>query len=414
MKNSVLLSLLAASLFANAWLLWSRASASSAPGNSSAAQAYGSARPLAGAPSSASAARATNDPAARQPFVWKNPGTSDSALRAFASELRAAGFPPNVVASFVGEMLRDRTFAAVLALPHWQLKVPGKETRKLQIQAARELLRLQEEILGPSGSPAATLEPLVRSRRFGDLSDDKVNALLRIERDYDELRGDVYAASAYSSEEITSRQQQQRTIEKERLADIAAALSPEEYADWERRESGSAKRVMNSLQNLDVSEEEYLALLSAQKIREPNGGISGVFSLDDTARNLPATNTFIDSVRTTLGDERANTYLKSSDFGYAQAASFAEKHPAVTPEKTFELFKIQNEAQALMLASRTAATSGSAPTDPNQLRQQITALNARLDALLGATTAEAYRSQGMGSMLRAFAPRPTTTTPPKS
>jgi len=414
MKNPVLLSLLAASLFANAWLVWSRTSASFMSDPAAVAPASGAVHASGGAHSSASAKSSANA-AARTPFVWKNSGTSDTALRDLASELRAAGFPPNVVATFVGEMLRDRTYAAVLALPFWQLRAPSKDTRKLMTESARELLRLQEDILGPSGSPAATLDPLVRSGRFGDLSDDKINALLRIERDYDDLRSDVYTGGSYTSAEIASRQQQQRTIEKERLADIAAALSPEEYADWERRESGTAKRVMSSLQNLDVSEEEYTALLAAQKTRDPNGSPYGMINFDENARNLSATFGFMDSVRSALGDERAQTYLKSSDFTYAQTASFIEKHPEIPAAKSFDLHKIQTEAQALMLANRSAATEGApSAASMEQTKNGMAALNARLDALLGPVAAEAYRSQGMGTMLRAFTPRPAPTTPPKS
>lgn len=397
-KHPIILSLLALSLLANAWLLWSHGSRSTDTASSASAS---TAAPRASATAGrTSSAAQENTP---QPYVWRATGTSNEALRDLASQLRAAGFPPDIVVRFVGEMLRERTYAATLALPYWQLLSPGKEARKIQSAAAYELLRLQEEILGPSGSQVATLDPLTRSARFGQLGDSKVSALLRIERDYDEMKSDLSSnMSSYSSEDVKARQDQFRAIEKERLADIAATLTPEEYADWERRQSGSAKSVMTALRGLTVSEDEYTALLTAQKARDPNGSNYGIMSFDESARNPATAYAFTDSVRSTLGDERASTYLKSTDFAYAQAANFVEKHPDIPAAKSFELYKIQTEAQALLMNSRSS-TSGAISADSTaNLKAGIAELNTRLDTLLGSANADAYRSQGTGSMLRAF------------
>lgn len=414
MKNFLLFSLLAVSLGANAWLLTSRSTLAPTPGDATEKSSASSSTRRAGANSSAAADTAnTHSAATREPFIWKNTGSSNESLRELAGQLRAAGFPNDVVVRFVGEMLRERTYAAAVDRPFWELMSPGKEARKQMNQAARELMREQEEILGSAGTAVATLDPLQRSARFGSLNDDKVAALLRIDRDYQEMRSDLYGNSGIiTSEEVKARQEQQRTMEKERLADITAALSPEEFADWERRESGNAKSVMYALRDLSVSEEEYTALLAAQKARSPNGSPFGVISFDDSSRDPTATYAFMDNVRTTLGEERANTYLKSADFSYAQAANFVEKHPEVPAAKTFDLYKIQTEAQALMTANRSTG-SGTPPSQATreQTQKGMAELNTRLDTLLGPTAAEAYRSQGMGSVLRAFTPRPAPKAP---
>lgn len=421
MKNFLLISALVASLAANIWFAFARTrSPDSGAARDAAAQISSSTSRS--APRAASGTTGATTPGAntaRTPYVWNASGTSEAELRAFAADLRAAGFPPGVIVRFVGEMLRERTYAAVAALPYWQLLSPGKETRKLQSDAARELLRLQEEILGPSGSQVATLDPTQRRLQYGSLGDDKVAALLRIDRDYGELRSELFANMAsMNMEEGRGRQEQMRTLEEERLADISAALTPEEFAAWELRDSGAGRRVMNALRNLDVTEQEYLALFAAQKERDPVSA-TGVFVIaGDNPDQRATTYAFMDKVRTTLGDDRAVTYLKDSDFSYAQVASFAEKNPAVTPAKTFDLYKLQNEAQVLMVQARQASESANGPLQPSeQMRKSFAELNAKLDALLGAETAEVYRSQGMGGIFRAFSPprRPpaNTATPPK-
>lgn len=402
MKTLVLCFALAVSLGLNAWFLARRDAAGLGSRGATAAGADAGRSSTGGPTVAAGAARVRPADAPAVPVVWKNPALTNDGLRAFAAELRGAGFPPDAVVRIVGEMLRARTFAAVEALPPWQLMAPGKETRRLQGEAARELLRLQEEILGPSGSQVATLDPLTRQHRFGALADDKVAALLRIERDYDELRADMFSSGVIGVDEVNARQEQQRTLEKERLADIAAALTPEEFADWERRESSEAKRVMFALRDVTATEAEYLALLDAQKERAAASGGPGAPAFNPSGADLPATFGFVDQVRATLGEERGGAYLKFVELNYAQAASFTEKDSTLGPNVAYELFKLQTEAQASMMANRRPdGALASGPIDVERRRREISELNARLEALLGPERAEAYRKQGPGMIFRA-------------
>lgn len=398
MKTIVLYFALAVSLGSNAWFLIRRDAADPASRGAVSSGAAAGRSSTGGPAVAASAARPRPADAPAVPVVWKSPALTNDALRAFAAELRGAGFPPDAVVRIVGEMLRARTFAAIEALPPWQLMAPGKETRRLQGEAARELLRLQEEILGPSGSQVATLDPLTRQHRFGALADDKVAALLRIERDYEELRADMFSSSAIGRDEMNARQEQMRTLEKERLADITAVLTPEEFADWDRRESPEAKRVMFALRDVTATETEYLALLEAQKTRAAaSGGSGGASPFNPLPTDLPATFGFVDQVRATLGEERGGAYLKLIEPLYAQAASFTEKDSTLGPNVAYELFKLQSEAQASMIASR----GPDGTIDVERRRREISDLNARLETLLGPERAEAYRKQGVGMIFRA-------------
>lgn len=406
MKNFLPIALLAVSLAANVWFAFARPGSAAAPGALSAAgaaSASGATKSVAGAN-----AAAAKDGVAAAPtsFVWHTAGASETELRALATELRAAGFPPNVVVRFIGEMLRERTFADVAKLPFWQLLSPGRETRKLQTAAARELLRLQEEIMGPAGAPVATLDPMQRRLEYGALGDDKIAAILRVERDYDDLRADLFSAGGtMTREEAEARRQAYENLEKERLADVAAALSPEDFAEYERHKSPPAERIGWALRELTVTEEQYLALLAIEKARNPHErSFSGSF-----APATPDVYAYMDKLRATLGDDGANAYLKSGNFAYGMVARAAEKMPGMTAAKTYELYKLQNQAMAAMMSD-----SSGAPRDPEKLRATMTDLNARLETLLGAEAAAAYRAQGNGGVFNSFRPRSTTNaTPPK-
>lgn len=398
MKNNLWIALLIVSLGLNAWFALARPHGPAESGDAS---------KTAAAVASSSTAKKVEEPA--RPFVWNTTTSSDADLRSLVADLRAAGFPPAVIARIVGVSLRDRAYAKVAEMPFWQLNVNTREVRKAQLEAGRELQRLYQELLGASGSQLALLDPTQRRERFGGLGDEKVAALLQIERDYQELAADIVPNGVMTREESEAMQEQFKTLEKERLADTKAALGPEAFAEYERQNSNTAAAVMRGLRELQVTEEEYNALFAAQKARAPDDGF-GIITNAADPKTLPATYAFNDQVRAILGEERAHAYLKSADSSYRQAAQFTEQQalPAAT---TYQLYQLQNEAQLAMQQLRPPRSGGTGTVNPAEVekaRQTFAELNTRLDTLLGAEKANTYRSQSNGSVFRTFAPRPTT------
>ncbi len=410
MKNSILITLIVLSLALNGWFALTRTSgAGDATAGAAAASASGST--LAGGAKPAGARGET--PVAPQPIVWQTRGDSDEELRTLTTDLRAAGFPPTVVAKIIAAQLRDRAYEKMAALPFWQLNGTTREARKLQLEANRELQSLVEKIVGPAGSQVALMDPTQRRERYGDLPEEKIATLLRIDRDYQDLSLEIAMGGAMTAEEGKALQEQFRTLEKERLADIKAALGPEAYADYERQNSGAAAMVMRGLRDLKVSEEEYNALFAAQKVRNPNE--SSAFSISMTDPVQAAANAaFYDQVQTVLGAERAHAYLKAADSNYGQIARFLEQQPGVAPATTYKVFQLQNEARLAMQQLVPRDGDGNRQVDVEKGRQIFADLNARLDALLGAEAAKAFRAQSAGSPFRNFASRPTPSgaTPP--
>jgi hypothetical protein len=415
MNSRLLLGFLVASVSANVALYLYRHPADSAqdagPPTSAAAHAAGAAQKS----TSANSAGAT--PAA-QPVVWTAPAPTPDALRAYAADLRRAGFPPRVIAQLVRTLLRDQAMSEAAQLPFWRLTPSDPEFRRRQSAAEEKLQRQLEEILGADGTPAALLDPAARAQRYGSLPDAKVNALLRIERDFQELSSGVNLSGPASREEFEARSAQLALLEKERRADIAAALTPEEFAAWELRSSGTALRVQNAARNLTLSEEEYRAVFAAQKEFEPNLGMNFFSSLGNDPR-LAERNALNEKLRATLGDERFDTYLRSYDPNYANVATFTDKQPGLTRAQTYSLYQLQLEAQAALAAQSRNVDSGQRPSSA-ETQKTWGALNARLDELLGPTAAEAYRATGGGSYFKMFRPAgprstmPAIQLPPKS
>lgn len=403
MKTWFIVFALIVSLAANVWLL--RAKRPTAP---AAVGVVGAQLPA--APAARSDVPAAIASAAPKPVRWHDAALTFEATRELAANLRAAGFPENVVAKFVVLRLRERASLEMAKLPYWELMGNGRKVRAQLSALDAEVDRQQEEILGEAGSPAALYDPTARLLAFGELSDAKVNALLRIQADYRELGNDqLNQPGAMTSEEFVARRERMRTIERERYADMKAALSPGEFAEYEVRNSSSASRVQDGLKALAVSEEEYRALYAAQRAREPNADQFGGFVRSEVASDIAATYAFNEKVRATLGDERAEVYLKASDPSYAQAAKFAELTPGFPREKLDELYRLQNEASVARQESSRAAANRDAQGSV-ELQAKFADLNQRLETLLGPDAAQAYRAQGVGSH---FGRRSRSAPPPR-
>lgn len=409
MKHPVLLVLLLLSLATNAWLSLARTTGASSGSGPAPAGKSGSDSAKRTAPAKSGQPDATA--AAPQPFVWKNHGHSDAELRSLVADLRAAGFPPDIIARFIAPLLRERTHATVAKMPLWKQVGFSKDYRDENRKAADELVRLQEELLGPDGSRAATLDPFQRQMQFGNLSTAKIDAFLRIDRDYDAIRSDLLNANGgiLSSEDVKARNDQMATLERERLADIAAALGPEDFAAYELRGSAAANSVMSSLRNLTVTEAEYAALVAARKVKDPNASMFRINNLDEPG-SLERTYAFNDQVRSLLGEERAHTYLQSADMAYQQVARFAGNYPSLTTSQTYALYQLQSEAQAASNQFFSAARTGSAPPREG-IQKTLAELNTRLETLLGADAAKAYRAQGIGNTFNTFGPPPAPAAP---
>jgi hypothetical protein len=417
----LLLVLLAASLVANVVLgVMARRSASASssdpvppaaaaanPASSSSAPGQAGTAPTGGKPTGGSSATASAPVGA----VWRA-ATTEEDLHRTVADLRAAGYPPDVVRAVVNHLLKLH-FASRepnAGKPFWKQGAPTPETVAAQAALNNDRRTLFEALLGPDARPSAMLEGEFRERRYGTLSDDKIDALAKIERDYSEMSAEAWAKRRNSSvANMETSMQTQQLMEKEKLADMAAVLTPEELAQYEMRNSPSARQLMNNLRNVDITEAEYNRLYQAQKAFDEANPRRANFDATSYAQRQTAQQALNEQTRTVLGDERFYSYLEGADNNYANTSQVLTKYPAVTPATTYKVYQLQVELQSLM--NQGARGGAMSPDKIAEMRTTVESYNARLEALIGAEAAEAYRKQGPGRAFAAFRsmPRPAPT-----
>ncbi|MBA4136410.1 MAG: hypothetical protein C0518_03740 [Opitutus sp.] len=328
---------------------------------------------------------------------------TDDEIRATIADLQAAGVPSNVIRAMVSELLRVRFAAREPTMPFWRRNSPTPEFVAATQALAAERRALLENLLGPDGTPAATMDPRQRDLRYGPVSDEKLNAIVRIERDYDELRAKAFAETGAGVGRIGSTIQQQRLMDEEKLRDLATILSPEELEQYELRNTLLANTVMRHVSSITVSAGEFAALHRLQKQLEAD------FPVPATPSNQTDIDAYLArqagqlkrhaELRAVLPDDRFYRYLENADPNYSALARFAAQQPTMTPEQTYRVYQLQTELQAALTV--TGKSSNAAPPD-------IRSYETRLVEIIGPTAAAADKKQGNGRM---FLTPPRTSGP---
>jgi hypothetical protein len=333
------------------------------------------------------------------PALWQNlkPGSD---LHDLVANLRAAGFPPAVVRAVVNQMIAERLSSPGMDdLPFWKKNFNNPAYRAAQEQMNTDRRNLLAELLGPDARPSATMDPVSRERRYGSLSDDKVDQIETINRDFSEMRMKLLADRKPGDAQNTIAVQ--AGMEQELQKELAAALTPAELEQYEMRSSQSANRVMSNLKGLDVNEAEYTALFRAQKAYDAVDPLrTGGMTPDTMVLRAAAQEELNEQARAVLTDDRFYEYLKSADSNYARAAQFTASYPAITPAATYELAQIERNYQAAMMAGARNGAGGAPSAE--RMAQLTTArkdYQDKITALLGPETAAAYTQRNRSGVI---------------
>lgn len=196
--------------------------------------------------------------------LWERLDQPD--LADLIAALRRAGFPPSVVQAIARHRLERElaAFKSTIGYPtdtvgYWQK--PTKPTRAQEAELSAFLSACDARLraaLGPDESASAARLAGLRER-WGDFAPAKLSALEAIERDYIE----IFSASLRDPTAAVDPGALYALLEKERNADLAAALGPDDYREYRLRYSTLAAQLRQAFGSAQLTEAEYRAIFQS-------------------------------------------------------------------------------------------------------------------------------------------------------
>jgi hypothetical protein len=330
MKTSTLL--LSASLAANLALaavcLNSRPSASSTPLSATGSPSVSAAKTNYPADTSAFPSATVRLAASGGPSLWQQLHTNNP--EQLATRLKQAGFPGLSASSIAMQLFQEKnrlTRAAIMGepetLPYWKEKTYVRPTPEQQ--ARLNELSKESELFMAEYYSAAALDDLSSMntefrRAFGELPPEKVQQLLRIQQDYARMQTEIIGPGGIvissSDPAHIARAEKSALLEKELLADMRELLSPEEFAEFERRSSPTAHRLQQQTSLFRPTEQEYKALFAIHRAIDEQLGI-GLSSFshkpDSEKSRAEALKNAGPQLEAALGPDRYADYLQATN-----------------------------------------------------------------------------------------------------
>lgn len=195
--------------------------------------------------------------------LWS--GLLGSDLAGTLARLRAAGFPLSVQRAILGALVaeqfadRHKAIAAMIsAVPWWRGNLYGSANGAKIIAERQKLQRDEKEVLDNLLGVDSGVSAFARAeqiKQFGNLPPEKLGELSRITSDYNELMSEV--RNAANGILLPEDRDKLAYLEKEKRADIVAALTPDELLEYDMRNSPVANTLRYRLSAFNPTDDEF-------------------------------------------------------------------------------------------------------------------------------------------------------------
>jgi len=192
-------------------------------------------------------------------------------------------------------------------------------------------------------------------RAYGFLPPEKRDAVKSLFEQFDQAEQEIYARSkgVFLDEDHAAL----RGIQKQREAEMAKLLTPEEIEEYHLRNSETANNLRAQLSGFDPTEEEFRQIFRLQKTLDDT--FNDAFNPSDESKaeararaQSEAQEAVADEVRKTLGDKRFAEYQRVQDNDYKSLLQFADRFevPKEVAGKVYDM-KLEAERQRQRLDS---------------------------------------------------------------
>jgi hypothetical protein len=336
---------------------------------------------------------------ASQALLWSALQSDD--LPTLVARLRAAGFPPSVVRAIVSAQIDARFAARMKALtrqveetPFWKPQATNSfnhpKVFEEMNQAYRDRTKLLRELLGDGFFASSGADPTAAQRRqFGNLAKSKIDLIQRINDDYAEMLSQVRAAT--NGITLPEDRAKMALLDREKHADLAAILTPQELEDYEMRSSQITSRLSSAFTLMNATEDEFRTIFRIQQqFNDRLNPTGGVFGAEMSQQRRDAEREVTAQLKSALGETRAAEFARAQNYEFQSLAQLAQREnlPLDAAVRAYDLRTSTSEESGRIFKNKDLTT------EQKYAAMQTLAQNtkAQLVAALGSTAGSAYAS----------------------
>lgn len=277
------------------------------------------------------------------PLTWNSIESTN--YRAYIANLRAIDCPPetirDIIITDVAKLYaRRRAAIRAQAQPYkywqtgdaWQSEAATTPAMRKQLEdLEKEEQTLVHDLLGVDLQTELSKywnADDEQERMYGFLPQEKRQKVLDVQAKYDEQEQAVYANS--KGVMLDEDQEKLRRIEKQREAELAGVLTPEEFEEYELRNSSTATALRSQMSGFEPTEDEFRKIFRLQKTLDNE--FNQAFDTSDPNQSAvkaraqqQAQDALNAEIKKTLGEERYNQWARGQDSDYKALVQVAER-----------------------------------------------------------------------------------------
>jgi hypothetical protein len=344
-------------------------------------------------------------------FHW---GTIESEdYRAYIENLRAVGCPEetirDIIIADVNKLYGSRIAALYptpLEFKFWRVedqnaRTEERERGRKRRELEEEKRNLIKELLGVDYETALARwsgRPDEDEYRYGFLSAEKQQAIKDLQAKYRDQERALFAEGGPRNPETRAKM---LALRAQREAEMAQVLGPQDFQEYQLRNSNTARSMRENLASFQPSEEEFRKIFDARKAFDDQFGFlrdGGDEALREQRRT--AQQQLDEQIRTTLGEERFKEYQLAQDDRYRDIYDFTSRNnlPVETAQTVYEARKAAEAARDSVLRNNQLT--------PEQRQAALANIAAETKGVLAGAMGDAftqYAGRGDGRWLDTLA-----------
>ncbi len=361
---------------------------------------------------------------AASPFHWRMVESEE--YQRFIANMHAVGVPDetikDIIIADVNKLYAPR-LAALRAPPkeykYWETRTSSwgpdpadREKQKQRSDLDKEKNNLIKELLGVD--PVEEARKLsggidYRERQFGSVPREKWEELEKLQGKFSSLEQEVYRKSEGHIDADTQVELQK--INKERRAELARLLTPQELEEFELRSSNLANQMRYDLSGFDPNEEEFRKIFRLRDGFESENGRYNSYdpeaSPEERKKRAEAQKQWEDQLKAELGEPRYAEYKLNQDYSYKELTRIAKRYdlPKETSKNVYDMKKTA-EQQASKVRSDRSLSAEQRTAALQAIRQET---EKTVGEVLGEKGMKSYKRSG-GSWINNLSPERTSSS----